>query len=203
VIHVLVVDHHPVIGEGLRALLGDEPEFSSVETATDTESAMQIIATGRPDVVVCEVQLKGANGGLLLLRQNGETRPAFIMFSAQTYPAAYRAALEGGAAGFISKTAPLREIVRAIRIVAAGGRAFSAAALDGARSARRRPTARELQIVDLISTGATNAEIAYRLAIRRKTVESELRRLFNRYAVPNRTALAHLAEREGWLVGGP
>lgn len=200
-IHLLVVDDHPVVGEGLRAILRDEPDFSSVEVATDVKLATRIIATGQPDVVVFDMRLRGVDDGIELLRQHGDGRPAFLMLSAQTYPSTYRAALEGGAAGFISKIAPVREIVRAIRTVATGGRAFSAAALQGARSARRLPTARELQIVALIRTGATNAEIGERLVIRRKTVESELRRLFNRYAVSNRTALAHLAEREGWLLG--
>ena len=77
---------------------------------------------------------------------------------------------------------------------------MSGTVLNGARSAHRRPAPRELEIVALVAAGATNAEVARRLTIGLPTVEGVLRRLFNRYSVPNRTALARLADREGWLL---
>jgi len=63
----------------------------------------------------------------------------------------------------------------------------------------RSPTARELEIVRLVAEGISNAEIAERLVLRLKTVESQLRRLFDRYDVTSRTALVRLAERQGWI----
>ena len=199
VIRLLVVDDHPVVGEGIRAMLANEPDFS-VEIVTDVESATNALDVRTPDVVLSEIHLNGRNGGLDLLRHRVPSRSAFIMFSAFAFPSFYVEAAEGGAAGFISKTARPEEIVRSIRTVAQGGKAFSADALDGARAARRRPAPRELEIVVLVAAGATNAEIARRLAIRLPTVEAVLRRLFDRYSVPNRTALARLADRQGWLV---
>ena len=85
--------------------------------------------------------------------------------------------------------------------MAEGGSAISTAALSGARLARRKPAPRELEIVALVAVGATNAEIARRLLIGLPTVEGVLRRLFDRYSVPNRTALTRLADAEGWLPG--
>jgi DNA-binding NarL/FixJ family response regulator len=199
VIRLLLVDDHPVIGEGIRAIL-DEPEFS-VEVVTDVKSAIDAIDASPPDVVLTEVNLHGRNGGLDLLRRHIQGRSAFIIFSAYTFPSFYFEAIARGAAGFLSKTAAPEEIVRSIRTVARGGRAFSTAALDGARVARRRPATRELEIVVLVAAGATNAEIARRMAIGLPTVESVLRRLFDRYSVSNRTALGRLADAEGWLFG--
>lgn len=199
-IRLLVVDEHPVVGEGIRAIVSGEPDFS-VETVPDVDSAGLALDARSPDVVLCEVHLHGRNGGLDLLRHWRRGRPLWIMFSAHAFPINYLEAVEGGAAGFLSKTAPPDEIVRSIRTVARGGKAFSALALDGARTARRRPAPRELEIVALVAAGATNFEIARALSIGMPTVEGVLRRLFDRYSVSNRTALARLAGGEGWLFG--
>lgn len=199
-IRLLVVDEHPVVGEGIRAILNDEPDFS-VETVTDVNSATEAIEARSPDVVLSEIHMQGRNGGLDLLRHRTQNRAAFIMYSAYAFPSFYFEAVEGGAAGFLSKTAPRDEIVRSIRTVAHGGKAFSVAALEGARAARRRPARRELEIVALVAAGASNADIARRLSIGLPTVEGVLRRLFDRYSVPNRTALARLAGGQGWLIG--
>lgn len=199
-IRLLVVDEHPVVGEGIRAIVSGEPDFS-VETVPDVDSAGLALDARSPDVVLCEVHLHGRNGGLDLLRHWRRGRPLWIMFSAHAFPINYLEAVEGGAAGFLSKTAPPDEIVRSIRTVARGGKAFSALALDGARTARRRPAPRELEIVALVAAGATNSEIARALSIGMPTVEGVLRRLFDRYSVSNRTALARLADGEGWLFG--
>jgi DNA-binding NarL/FixJ family response regulator len=197
-IRLLVVDEHPVIGEGIRAILNDQPDFW-VETVTDVNSASTALDARHHDVVICEIRLQGRNAGLDLLRQRRKEGSAFIMFSAHSIPSCYAEAVEQGAAGFLPKTASPDRIVRSIRIVARGGKAISAAALNGARIARRRPAPRELEIVALVAAGATNAEVAHRLLIGLPTVEGVLRRLFDRYSVPNRTALARLADGEGWL----
>ena len=199
-IRLLVVDEHPVVGAGIRAMLADEPDVS-VETVTDVRAATDALDVRPPDVVLCEIYLHGRNGGLELLRQRTRGVSAFIMFSAWAFPSLYVEAVERGAAGFLSKAAPPDEIIRSIRRVAQGGTAFSTTALEGARAARRRPAKRELEIVELVAAGASNAGIAGRLAIGLPTVEAVLRRLFDRYSVSNRTALARLAEHEGWLFG--
>jgi DNA-binding NarL/FixJ family response regulator len=197
-IRLLVVDEHPVIGEGIRAILNDQPDFL-VETVTDIDSAAAALDARHHDIVICEIRLQGRNAGLDLLRQRRKDGSAFIIFSAHSVPSFYAEAVEQGAAGFLPKTASPDKILRSIRTVAKGGKAISAAALNGARSARRKPAPRELEIVALVAAGATNAEIARRLSIGLPTVEGVLRRLFDRYSVPNRTVLARLADGEGWL----
>jgi DNA-binding NarL/FixJ family response regulator len=197
-IRLLVVDEHPVIGEGIRAILNDQPDLW-VETVTDVKAAHAALDARHHDIVISEIRLHGRNAGLDLLRQRRKDGSAFIMSSAHSNPSFCVEAIEQGAAGFLPKTESPDKIIRSIRIVAKGGRVLSAAALNGARIAHRRPAPRELQIVALVAAGATNAEVARRLLIGLPTVEGVLRRLFDRYSVPNRTALARLADGEGWL----
>jgi DNA-binding NarL/FixJ family response regulator len=177
-IRLLVVDEHPVIGEGIRAILNDQPDFW-VETVTDVNSATAALDARHYDIVICEIRLQGRNAGLDLLRQHRMGGPAFIVFSAHSIPSCYAEAVELGAAGFLSKTASPDKIVRSIRTVAQGGKAISAAALNGARIARRKPAPRELEIVALVAAGDTNAAIARQLLIGLPTVEGVLRRLFS------------------------
>jgi DNA-binding NarL/FixJ family response regulator len=95
--------------------------------------------------------------------------------------------------------ATVDQILRAVETVAAGGTAFPVAARQAASGALRVPTPRELEILELVAEGLSNAEIAEQLSLRVKTVESQLRRLFDRYDVASRTALVRLAARQGWI----
>lgn len=122
-----------------------------------------------------------------------------IFFSAYDFPAFRALAMERGAAGYLLKTAPVAEILDAIRTAAAGRTTFTSRDLRAARSALRPPSERELSVIGLIADGQSNDEIAAALAIGPRTVESHLRRLFGRYSVYNRTALAMLALQEGWI----
>jgi DNA-binding NarL/FixJ family response regulator len=202
-IRVLVVDEEPVVGAGVRALLAG-PDFT-VDAVNDAAAAAEVLAAMRPRVVLCDVCLNepngGRQGGLRFLSEHSTGPSAFIMFSSHAYPTFYLEAVAAGAAGFLPKTTSAAEMVRAIKRVARGGTAFSAAAVAGARAAHRRPAPRELEIVTLVAAGLSNSEIACCLAIGVPTVESVLRRLFDRYSVTNRTALARLAYAEGWLFG--
>jgi DNA-binding NarL/FixJ family response regulator len=140
-----------------------------------------------------------ADGLRLLERFGRDGRPRFLMLSAFDYPTLMRAAHERGARGYVIKTAELSEIVEGVREVANGGTAFSSSALRTIRSAPRRPSEREIEVLALVTAGAGNEEIARHLFLSLKTVESHLRRLFNRYGLMNRTELAVLAVREGWV----
>jgi DNA-binding NarL/FixJ family response regulator len=87
--------------------------------------------------------------------------------------------------------------------VAGGATTFSASTLQRISWAPRRPSRREIQVIELVAAGAGNEDIATGLVLSLKTVESHLRRLFNRYGVMNRTELAVLALREGWVEQTP
>lgn len=176
-----------------------------IGTARTTDEATELAS--KVDVLVCDINLAGGAEGLQVLRSVHDPRtlreraPAAVLFlSGFGYPSLIRAALDGGAAGYIDKAADVPEILDAIRTVASGGTAYSAAALLGSREARRRPSEREIQVIGRVVDGATNAEIAAALDLSEKTVESHLRRLFDRYGLLSRTELAVLSMEEGWTA---
>ena len=198
-IRLAIVEDHPAISDGLIALLAGEPDVTVVGSASDGDSADELIDATVPDIVLCDVRLAGSGDGLQVLARH-TPGPAFIMLTAYVYPSYYVAAMEGGAKGYLSKMATIQQILAAVRAVAAGGTAFTSEAQGAIRSAVRRPTPRELEILTLVAAGQGNAAIAEHLGLRIKTVESQLRRMFDRYDIGSRTALVHLAERQGWLA---
>ena len=169
-----------------------------VGTAQDGVAADRLIETQAPDVILCDIRLTGPVDGLEVLAHH-TPGPAFIVLSAYSYPSYYAAAVEHGAKGYLSKMASIEQILRAVRTVAAGGTAFPDDVRRTARAALRPPTPRESQILALVAEGHANADIAERLSLRVKTVESQLRRMFDRYDVTSRTALVRLAARQGWI----
>lgn len=196
-IRIAIVEDHPAIADGLAALIEGSPDVSVVGTALDAERGAALIARTSPEIVLCDVRLTEGDGFDLVRRHPGG--PLFIMLSAHTYPSYHVRAIDLGAKGYLSKMATADQILDAIRRVAAGGTAFPPAARRAASAALRAPTPRELEILTQVVEGVSNTEIADRLSLRVKTVESQLRRLFDRYDVTSRTALARLAVRQGWV----
>jgi DNA-binding NarL/FixJ family response regulator len=199
-IRLAIIEDHPAIAEGLTALLRGEPDVTVVGTARDSVAANRLIEAQSPDVVLCDIRLTGTVDGLEILASH-TPGPAFIMLSAYSYPSYYVAAVKYGAKGYLSKMADIEQILTAVRAVADGGTAFSAAVRRAVRTALRPPTPREAQILALVAEGHANAEIAERLSLGLKTVESQLRRMFDRYDVTSRTSLVRVAQRQGWIEG--
>jgi two-component system NarL family response regulator len=196
-IRVAIVEDHPAIADGLAALIQGSSDVKVVGTARDVLTATTLIEHENPDVVLCDIRLADASDGFDLVGRH-RTGPAFIILSAYWYPSYHVKAVELGAKGYLSKMATVDQIIGAVKTVAAGGTAFPPAARQAASDALRVPTPRELEILALVAEGLSNAEIADRLSLRIKTVESQLRRLFDRYDVTSRTALVRLAARQGW-----
>jgi DNA-binding NarL/FixJ family response regulator len=210
-----------VVGEGTAAILRAEPDIDVVRVTPSLAAADEagLFDGERVDVVLLDIRL-GTDSGLRALTPArpaaagategaavaegaaqkqvvaGTARPAIIVLTAYDYPQYAEAALRLGAAGFVLKTAPLPELIDAIRRVAAGGLAFSVRPTS-AGVARLSP--REHDVVRLVADGRTNDEIGSALRIGSKTVETHLARLFERLDVASRTELAMRAVREGWL----
>lgn len=192
-IRVAIVDDHPVVREGTAALLATVPGLSIAGTAGSLEDAMPLLDPSAVDVVLLDIRL-GSQSGLTLLGGKANL-PAIVVLTAYDYPQYAAAALRLGAAGFVLKTAPIAELIEAIRRAASGGMAF------GVRPMGLTPvlTAREREVVLLVVEGRSNDEIGVALGITSKTVEAHLRRLFDRLGLQSRTELATRALREGWL----
>ena len=195
-IRLLIVDDHPVVRDGTAALLAAQAGIAVAGTAGSIDEAIALIAAVPADVILLDIRL-GTDSGLRLLTETSDAAPAIIVLTAYDYPQYAEAALRLGASGFVLKTAPLAELLDAIRRVATGGMAFSIRPRTGAGLARL--SERELDVVRLVVDGRSNDEIGARLGIGPKTVESHLRRLFERFDLASRTELATRALREGWL----
>jgi DNA-binding NarL/FixJ family response regulator len=199
-IRILLVDDHPAILDAVGAGVRGAPDLVLAGTARSLDQARQALAADPVDVVVTDVQLAGEAEGLRVLDAAGPDGPAVLLLSSFDQAPLVRTAFERGAAGYLLKTSEVDEILDAIRTVAAGGTAFSASMLRAIRSAPRRPSDREIEVLTLVCAGASNDEIGVQLGVTEKTVESHLRRLFDRYGVLSRTELAVLALREGWVT---
>ena len=197
-IRLAIVEDHPALADGLATLIQGSEDVEVVGTAPDVTTAAALIDREAPDVVLCDIRLAHDGDGFELVGRY-VPRPAFIMLTVAWYPSYHARAVDLGARGYLSKMASVDEILEAIRVVASGGTAYPSDARRSAAEALRLPTNRELDILRLVAEGLSNVEIAERLTLRVKTVESQLRRLFDRYDVSSRTALARLAVRQGWI----
>jgi DNA-binding NarL/FixJ family response regulator len=195
-IRVAVVDDHPVVREGTAAIVEQAPDLELVGTAANVDEAAPLLDAARVDVLLLDLRL-GQEFGFRLLEGRGArgATPAVVIVTSYDYPQYVDAALRMGAAGYVLKTAPVAELLDAIRRAAAGKLAFNLRPGTGAPPL----SARERQVVAAVSDGLSNDEVAARLGIAPRTVESHLRRLFDRHGVASRTELAKRALREGWL----
>ena len=122
-IRVAIVDDHPVVRDGTAALLATQPGIAISGTAGSLEEARGLLAATDADVVLLDIRL-GTESGLNLLAAGEGPRPAIVVLTAYDYPQYAEAALRLGAAGFVLKTAPMAELLDAIRRAAGGGLAF-------------------------------------------------------------------------------
>jgi DNA-binding NarL/FixJ family response regulator len=193
VIRVAVVDDHPLVREGTAALIDRQEDMEIAGVAGSLEELGSILREGSVEVLLLDLRL-GEESGFDLLRASAGPMPAVVVVTSYDYPQYADAALRLGAAGFVVKTAPTSELLDAVRRAAGGGLAFGVRPGGGVTL-----SAREREVLRCVVDGASNDEIGARLGISSRTVESHLRRLFERLAVASRTELAARALREGWL----
>jgi DNA-binding NarL/FixJ family response regulator len=212
-IRLAIVDDHPLIAAAIEA--ATTAEARAAVDALDSRIPIRVVGVARdvaagralagrsgpdaPDVVLCDIQLAGDADGLEVVRAASAAGSRPIVLTAYERASFMREAFELGALGFIAKDADVGDILAAVRTVFAGGSAFPAAVLDAARDGPRVPSAREREVLALLRRGASNDEIGGALKISPRTVESHLRRLFDRYGVLSRTELVVLAMAEGWV----
>ncbi len=192
-IRVAVVDDHPLVREGTAAIVdrADDMEIAGVAGSLDE---LRPMLDGSIDVLLLDIRLGQESGFELLRGAAGVNLPAVVCLTSYDYPQYADAAMRLGASGFVVKTAPTAELLDAVRRAAAGGMAFSVRPGRGVTLSDR-----ERQVVQLIVAGASNDEIGAQLGISARTVESHIRRLFDRTRAASRTELAARALREGWL----
>jgi DNA-binding NarL/FixJ family response regulator len=198
VIRVAIVDDHPIVLSGLETALRTVDDIAVVAQGQTVAEARAIAERQDVEVLLLDVRLPDGNG-LDLLSEFAGRGPAVLVLSTFKTRQYVAAALRFGAQGFLLKTAPLEELIAAIRQIASGGTAFSPEQLREGRGGYVSLSPRERQIVGLVISGRSNDEIAAELHTSRKTVEVHLSRMYERFEVMTRLELAMRADHEGWL----
>ncbi len=210
VIRVLIVDDHPPFAQGLAALVGQQPDMESVGVAGDAEQALLLVREVKPDVVVMDVSMPGMNGIEATKRIKSEFPDIVVLvLSAYSYQPYLLSALEAGAAGYLLKNVPLRDLLGAIRCLRHGetilDQALASKLLRSMGTLSRSAPgdwldASELELLKLGAQSISNKEISSRLYISERTVQSRFTSIFNKLEVASRMEAVLKALKEGWLT---
>lgn len=198
-IAVALIDDHPAVISGLERILDRESDVIVVGTAGSLAEARPLLGRDDVDVALVDIRLGDGVGTELIEEAAAHGRPATIVLSSFDHPQYVSASVRLGAQGFLLKTAPLQEVVEAIRRVAGGGTAFTAEQLREAQRPSIALSDRERSIIRLLIKSRSNDEIARELGLSRKTIEAHLTRMFERFGALSRTELAVRGHQEGWV----
>lgn len=202
-IRILIVDDHPVVRAGLASMLGTQAELELIGSAPSGEDALRMVEESRPDVVLLDLRMRGMSGVevLLALKAAGRSARVIILTNYETDEDIYRA-VQAGAQGYLLKDTSLREMVEAIRAVHAGRRYIPShiASRLAERMVRTDLTARELEILKLLSKGPTNKQIGHALGISDHTVRNHVLKIIEKLEVADRTEAATTAIQRGLIT---
>ncbi|WP_049571783.1 response regulator [Nonomuraea sp. SBT364] len=191
---LFLVDDHPVVRAGLVALLSGEDDMEIVGEAAAGAEALRGIAAARPDVVLMDLQLGDGIDGVEVTRRIRELSPPPQVLVLTTYEtdADIMRAVDAGATGYLLKACPPEELFQGIRAAARGETVLSAKVATRMIQRMREPapalSGREVEILELLASGAGNREIARRLFITEATVKTHLVHIYGKLGVDTRTA---------------
>ena len=205
-IRILVVDDHPIVREGLVAVLEDEPDFGVAGAAGSAEEALALAGRLQPDVVLLDLELPGMDG-VQAIAHFAAVSPHTRVLVFTAYDAGERVlgAIQAGARGYLLKGATAAEIARAVRTVYDGGSVLEpriAARLMDTAGARPRAgalTDREREVLRLVAQGLPTKQIARSLSIAERTVKFHLASVFHKLGADNRAQAVALAAERGLL----
>ncbi|MGB5069487.1 MAG: response regulator transcription factor [Flavobacteriales bacterium] len=202
---VLLVDDHPVVRSGLRAVLDSGEAVQIVGEAATGEEAITLAAHLHPDVVLCDLRLGAGIDGIettAALRAL-DPAPAVLILTTFDRDAEILGAIEAGAAGYLLKDVAPDVIIEGIQRAAAGDMVLApdlaSRVLRGMRNPLPRLTAREIDVLKLLATGSTNKEISRALFVTEATVKSHLNHIFTKLDVDSRSRAIHLAQHTGLI----
>jgi DNA-binding NarL/FixJ family response regulator len=207
-IRILIADDHGVVAEGLKHLIETQADMQVVAIAADGREAVRVARETQPDVVLMDLsmpELNGADAARAILERDPKCRVIVLsMYSDREY---VRRALKAGAAGYVVKRSAAKEVVEAIRAVFGGGRYLSPRVADvviddyadddKAADPLARLSAREREVLQLLAEGRTGAEIAQRLSLSQKTVETYRARLVEKLGIRDVAGLVRFAIQRG------
>ncbi|MBC7254878.1 MAG: response regulator transcription factor [Chloroflexi bacterium] len=211
-IRVLLADDHLVVREGTRQIIEREPDLVVVAEASDGREAVALVEKEHPDVALLDISMPVMNG----IEATKEIkkicpRTAVLVFTAYDYDEYVFAILEAGAAGYLLKNVRGGELIDALRRVYAGESVLHPAIakkvvsrVAGSAGTEEAPgreilTERELEVLRLAAQGLSNRQIAERLVVSPRTVQSHMANIFGKLQVGSRTEAVTLALRRRWI----
>ncbi len=208
-IEVVVVDDHPLLREGVANTLAASPSFSVVGQGSSAEDAVRLARDHLPDIILLDISMKG--GGINAARDISAAYPVIkvVMLTVSEHEEDVFASLKAGARGYILKGVTARELVRIVQTIHAGetyvAPTLAASFLLEWREGQGKTdiptspldelTERERQILELLSTGCSNKEIARDLDLSEKTVKHYMTNILQKLQVRNRVEAALLAQK--------
>lgn len=200
-IRVMLIDDHPVVRAGLRAILDSFPDISVVAEGSDGTAALD--RSVDVDVLVMDIQMPTMDGITATRQVTAAGGPPVLILTTYDTEADIVAAVEAGALGYLLKDAPEQALHDAVTATAAGRRTLSpevaAALMERLGKPQQALSAREIEILQALATGATNRELARSLFISEATVKTHLVHIYQKLGVENRTAAINVA-RERRLI---
>jgi len=201
-IRVLIVDDHPMVRDGIAALLSRQADMELVGEASNGVEAIERFRELSPDLTLMDVQMPNM-GGVEAIAEIRRLSPDARILVLTTYPGDANAAraIRAGAAGYLLKNGIRVELIDAIRSVHAGRRAISAdiAHEIATHALDEVLTDREIQILRLVAGGYANKEIAWRLNLSNDTIKAQLKTIFGTLGVHDRTHAVIVAARRGYI----
>ncbi|HAT1170574.1 response regulator transcription factor [Corynebacterium simulans] len=204
-LNVMLIDDHPVVRAGLRAILNAFPDIDVVLEGADGADVAKLAAPDAPhvDVVICDIQMPGTDGIAATSQLAQAGGPPVLILTTYDTQSDIVSAVEAGALGYLLKDAPEQALHDAVLATAAGKRTLApeVAALLAERITRPEValSGRELEILEALATGKSNKELAQRLFISEATVKTHLIHIYQKLGVDTRTAAVTVA-RERKLI---
>lgn len=209
-IRVVIADDHPVVRDGLVAMLETQPEFTVSGEAGNGQDALALVNDTDPDVLLLDLEMPGTDGVAVLqkLRETG-SRTRVIIFTVFDTDERIIAAVEAGAAGYLLKGAPRAQVFDAVRQVAAGGSLLAPVAASAVLRRVRGETAssdpepiltpREMTVLGHLSRGRSNKQIANALGIAERTAKFHVSSIIAKLEAANRTDAVARAAQAGLI----
>jgi NarL family two-component system response regulator LiaR len=210
-IRIVVVEDHQLVREGIRDLLQQERDMEVVGEAADGEEAITLVNRLKPDVVLLDIAMPKLNGIEATKRiKAGQPRVSVLVLTAYDNEEFILAILQAGASGYLLKNIRGEELLKSVRSVFRGESVLHPSVLktvlgrlraggEEEVSGKHRLTPRELEVVELGARGLVNKEIAYKLSLSDRTVQSHWRNIFTKLAVGSRMEAVMLCLKNRWI----
>jgi len=201
-IRIMVVDDHPLLREGVAALIATEPDLQLVAVAADGREAIEQFRATRPDVTLMDLQMPNMSGiDAVISIRNEWPEARIIVLTTYAGDALAMRALKAGAQAYVLKGMVRKELLETIRAVNQGQRRIQAdvAVQIASHTADASLSARELEVLELIAAGHSNKAIGSRLSINEETVKGHVKNILAKLGARDRTHAATMAFRRGIL----